>query len=242
MRVSQAGRSRQLALVEDSPLRKADPRTKLFISMAISLMMMLPLERLALFLGVYAVFLVWVRLLGPALRQIWRMKWLLFFLFAIDWWLIGLDHAALICMRLVLLTGVFALFFSTTTTRELGLALEKFHVPHRYAFSLSLAFQSLSLLDDEWRAISEAQYSRGVAVQMSSFRKLLRQVGDLISLTVPAIVLTTKRAWAITEAAYARGFDSPKRNPFHTLVFSQFDAFLIGGTVLMIVLLNWSWS
>jgi biotin transport system permease protein len=241
MRISQAGRSRQLALVEDSPLRKADPRTKLFISVAISLVVMLPLGRLALFLGMYAVFLLWARLLGPALRQIWRMKWLLFFLFAIDWWLIGLDHAALICMRLVLLTGVFALFFSTTTTRELGLALEKFYVPHRYAFSLSLAFQSLGLFDDEWRAISEAQYSRGAAVQMSSFRKLLRQAGDLISLTVPAIILTTKRAWAITEAAYARGFDSPKRKSFHTLAFSRFDALLMIGTAMLIALLYWRW-
>ena len=27
--------------------------------------------------------------------------------------------------------------------------------------------------------------------------------------TVPAVVLTTRRAWALTEAAHARGLDSP---------------------------------
>jgi energy-coupling factor transporter transmembrane protein EcfT len=66
-------------------------------------------------------------------------------------------------------------------------------------------------------------------------------VGDLISLMVPAIVLTTKRAWAITEAAYARGFDSPNRTSYHTLAFSRLDAFLMAGTVMIIILLYWRW-
>ena len=150
------------------------------------------------------------------------------------------NHAVIICTRLILLTGVFALFFSTTTTRELGLALEKLRVPYRYAFSLSLAFQSLGLLDDEWRAIREAQSSRGAAPELSSFRRLLAQVANLVSLTVPAIVLTTKRAWAITEAAYARGFDSPHRTSYYKLSFSRLDAALVVGTVVTIILLYWS--
>jgi energy-coupling factor transport system permease protein len=241
MRIGQAGRARQLALVEDSPLRRADPRTKLFISVAISLVVMMPIDRLLIFLGIYVIFLIWARLLVPALQQIWRLKWLLLFLFALEWWLISFEHAAIICARLVLLTGVFALFFSTTNTRELGLALEKLRVPYRYAFSLSLAFQSLGLLDDEWRAIREAQSSRGATPETSSFWRVVSQVGDLVSLTVPAIVLTTKRAWAITEASYARGFDSPHRISYHTLAFSRLDAVLVAGTVVLIILLYWRW-
>lgn len=241
MRISQAGRSRQIALREDSPLRRADPRAKLAVCLLVSLVVMMPLDRLAVFLGVYALFLAWARLAMPALQQIWRMRWVLAGLFALDWWLIGLDHAALICARLALLAGVFALFFSTTTTRELGLALESMRVPYRYAFSLSLAFQSLGLLDDEWRAIREAQASRGVVAGYGSLRRLLAQVGDLIALTVPAIVLTTKRAWAITEAAYARGFDSPKRRSSRSLAFSRFDAILVLGTGIVIIILYWRW-
>jgi energy-coupling factor transporter transmembrane protein EcfT len=237
MRISQAGRSRQLALVEESPLRKADPRTKLFISVAVSLVVMMSPERLAVFLGIYVLFLLWARLLVPAAHQLWRLKWVLLLLFAFDWWLISLEHAVLICARLVLITGVFALFFSTTTTRELGLALEKLRVPYRYAFSLSLAFQSLGLLDDEWRSIREAQSSRGAVLETSSFRRFAARISDLVSLTVPAIVLTTKRAWAITEAAYARGFDSPHRTSYHTLTFSRLDAILMTGTAVLIVIL-----
>jgi energy-coupling factor transporter transmembrane protein EcfT len=242
MRINRGGRSsHQLTLVENSPLRSADPRTKLFLSLAISLVVMTSIERLLIFLGVYFLFLVWARLLTPTAQHIWRLKWLLIFLFAFDWWLISLDHAVLICIRLILLTGVFALFFSTTNTREVGLALEKLYVPYRYAFSLSLAFQSLGLLDDEWRAIREAQTSRGALPDSSSFWKFVTNVGDLISLTVPAIVLTTKRAWAITEASYARGFDSPHRVSYHTLEFSRLDFLLMAGTTLLLILLFWRW-
>ena len=242
MRINRGGRSsHQLTLVEDSPLRKADPRTKLFLSLAISLVVMTSIERLLIFLGVYLLFLIWARLLAPTVQHIWRLKWLLILLFAFDWWLISLDHAVLICIRLILLTGVFALFFSTTNTRELGLALEKLYVPYRYAFSLSLAFQSLGLLDDEWRAIREAQTSRGALPDSSSFWRFVTNVGDLISLTVPAIVLTTKRAWAITEASYARGFDSLHRVSYHTLEFSRLDFLLMAGTTLLLILLFWRW-
>ncbi len=234
MRVSQSGRTRQVVLVNESPLRRADPRAKLFISLVASFVVMLPLERLAIFIVVYALFLTWARLLPQAARQIWRIKWILLILFVLDWWLIDLDHALLICSRLILLSGVFTLFFSTTTTRELSLTLEYLRLPYRYAFSLSLAFQSLGLLDDEWRAIREAQYSRGAVRETNSLRRMLSQLNDLISLTVPAIVLTTKRAWSITEAAYARGFDSPHRRPYYALSFSWIDGYLALGASLVI--------
>ena len=49
MRVGLAGRARQLVLIETSPLRRVDPRAKLFVSVMISLVVMMPLERLAIF-------------------------------------------------------------------------------------------------------------------------------------------------------------------------------------------------
>lgn len=240
MRISQTRHTRTMVLLEHSPLRRVDPRTKLFISIAISFVVMLPEGKLLLFIGFYSLLIVWARLLVPALKQLWHMKWILLLLFLLDWWLIGFEHALTICTRLSLLTGVFTLFFSTTTTRELGLALERLHIPYRFAFSLSLAFQSLGILDDEWRAIREAQRSRGAYRESSSFRRFIAQVGDLVALTVPAIVLTTKRAWSITEAAYARGFDSPRRKSYHTLAYTWLDWVLISVVLAIIITLYWS--
>jgi len=223
VRLSQIGKARTLALVEASPLRNFDPRTKLILCLCASLMVMLPLERLALFSLLYLLLLTWAKLLRPAAQQVWRMRWILIVLFAVDWWLVGIDLAAIITLRLILLAGVFALLFSTTTITEFRLALESLRLPYRYAFSLSLAFQSLSLLDDEWRAILEAQHVRGALPEIGGFKSLVHQMRNLVSLTVPAVVLTTRRAWEMTEAATARGFDSPHRKPYRSLTWQGHD-------------------
>ena len=189
---------------------------------------MLPLEQLAAAMGIYVLLLAWARLLRPAGRQVWRLKWVLIGLFIVDWIFISLELALVITLRLILLAGAFALFFATTTPDELRLALEWMRVPYRYAFSVSLAFQSLNLMDVEWRSIHEAQRARGAWSPLSGWRNLRRQVGDMVSLAVPAVVMTTKRAWSITEAAYARGFDSPKRRPYRKLEIQPFDWLLLG--------------
>jgi len=120
------------------------------------------------------------------------------------------------------------------------LALEWLRVPYRYAFSVSLAFQSVGLIDDEWRSIREAQQARGAWAPASGWRELLGRVRDLVALAVPAVVLTTKRAWAMTEAAYARGFDSPRRRPYRSLVMGWLDwALLAGAAIVILLLLLW---
>lgn len=233
---------RQLAPIThtSSPLANADPRAKLALSLGLSLAVMLPLVQVAAAIAVYAVLLVWARLFKVALRQVWRLKVILVLLFALDWWLVSLDLALIITLRLVLLTGSFTLFFAATTPEELRLALEWFRVPYRYAFSVSLAFQSLGLLDEEWRAIHDAQRARGLWIppKRLAWRAVLDRVRDLIALAAPAIVMATRRAWAVTEAAYARGFDSPHRHPYHRLAMKRLDWLLLAG-ILAVMMALW---
>ncbi len=237
MRLRQSGRVYEIKLVEQSPLRKLDPRSKLWICVCSSAAVMTDLNHLAIFFIFYTLFVLWAGLLRQMARQIWRLKWILFFLFIIDWWLIDLNLALVIILRLSLLAGVFTLFFSTTSTSELGLALEKIGIPYRYAYSIKLAFQSLGLIQEEWNAIREAQQSRGIVFKPKGFKDLIHKIGELVSLTVPAIVLTTRRAWALTESAYARGFDSPKRISFKEISFTKLDwAFMIFFLVLVALL------
>lgn len=233
-------RLRQPSLVENSPLRRADPRAKLALSLCASLAVMLDLEHLLAFTGVYLLLLGWARLLPQAARQVWRLKWVLILLFAVDWLFVSPDLAWIVSLRIIVLTGLFALLFSTTTPAELRLALEWARVPYRYAFSLTLAFQSVGLLDDEWRAIREAQRARGAWFPPGGWRDLTERVRDLVSLSVPAVVLVTKLAWAMTEAAYARGFDSPHRKPYRVLSMRPMDWILLCATAAVAaVLLIW---
>lgn len=234
------GRHRsELKIVGDSPLRGLDPRTKLALCLAASLAVMLPLQRLVAFMTVYVLLLLWARLLPSAAEQVWRIKWILVLLFALDWWFVGLNLAAIVTLRLVLLAGAFTLFFATTTPGEFRLALEWLHLPHRYAFSVTLAFSSLGFLGDEWRTIREAQQSRGAWTVKKGWRGLLGQVREMVALAVPVIVLTTKRAWAITEAAYARGFDSPKRRPYRRLQAGTLDLVFLLGSAAVAAALIW---
>jgi energy-coupling factor transporter transmembrane protein EcfT len=216
-----------------------DPRVKLALSLGFSLTVMLPLAQIAAALALYALLLLWGRLLPLAARQVWRLKWVLLAIFVVDWLFVSLELAATITLRLTLLAGTFTLFFATTTPGELRLALEWLHVPYRYAFSVSLAFQSLTLLEEEWHALREAQQARGAWSPPASWRVLLAQLGDWVALSVPAAVMTTRRAWAMTEAAYARGFDSPHRRPYRRLTLTRLDwgllALAVAGGALLLV-------
>lgn len=229
------GRRMTTALAEASPLRRADPRTKLALGLCTSLAVMLSLQKLVIFMVAYGLLLVWARLWRAALRQVWRMKWILGLLFVLDGLLIGLDLAVVVTLRLVLLAGAFVFLVQTTTPGELRLVLAWLRVPYRYAFSVSLAFQSLELMEEEWRGIQEAQQARGIrpTLRRSGWRHLVTQVRDFVALTVPAIVLTTKRAWSMTEAAYARGFDSPRRRAYGQLAMGRLDWLLLAVIVVV---------
>ena len=205
-----------LTLINDSPLRKVDPRVKLVVSIACSLVVMMSLQRLLVFLFFYLIFIIWGRLLKITLKQIWNLKWLFLILFIVDTVFVDVTLAIIVSLRLILLIGILAIFTRTTTAEELRLALEQLGIPYRYAFSLSIAFQSINLVQHEWQSIIEAQQARGIIFgKVNSMAKYITQIKDLVSLSVPAIVLTTRRAWAITEAASARGFDAPHRKPYH---------------------------
>ena len=93
-------------------------------------------------------------------------------LFVLDALLINLELAVTVTLRIAMLAGVFTLLFATTTPAEFTLALEKLRLPYRYAFSLGLAFQSLTLLEEEWNSILEAQRRRGA---LRPFGELARQ-------------------------------------------------------------------
>ncbi len=231
------GREHRTTLVHASPLRQADPRAKLTLSLVLSLAVMLPLSKLLAVIGFYVVFLAWARLLPVAGRLLWRLKWVLLILFAVDWWLVSLELACLVSLRVMLLSGAFAIVFATTTPEEFRLALEWLRLPYRYAFSLSLAVQSVGLLETEWRAVVEAQQARGAWAPVTGWRNLVRQARDLVALAVPAVVMTTRRAWAMTEAAYARGFDAPSRRSYRHLRMGRLDWILLAAAALVVAAL-----
>jgi energy-coupling factor transport system permease protein len=224
-------------MVPESPLRNVDPRAKLAICLLVALSVMLPLERLAIFWLLFTASMIAARLGEEMLFQIQRIAWILIILFILDWIAIGPDFALLITLRFTLVVSAFTIFFATTSPEEFRLALERLGFPYAYAFSLSLAFLSVSLMIEEWHNILEAQRSRGAWQEIKGLRRIGDQLNNLVALGVPAVVLTVKRAWTFTEAAYTRGFDSPHRRPYRELVMRRVDWALSLGALGAIALI-----
>ena len=227
---------RLVRIVHESPLRQVDPRVKLELSLLVALAVMLPLARLAIFWLAFAALMAPARLAGEMWHQIRRSAWILIVLFLIDWPSVSLEFAVLITLRFSLVVSAFVIFFATTRPEEFRLAMERLGLPYPYAFSLSLAFLSISLMSEEWQTIWEAQRSRGAWQESTGIRRIGERLNDLVALGVPAIVLTVKRAWTFTEAAYTRGFDSPQRRPYRQLVMRAADWALAAGVLIVMTL------
>ena len=231
---------RLIRLVHESPLRRVDPRVKLLLGILVALAVMLPLERLIIFWMVFVALMFPARLAREMFYQVRRIAWIIVILFFLDWLTIDLNFAFLITFRFMLVVSAFVIFFATTRPEEFRLAMERLGVPYRYAFSLSLAFLSVSIVDEEWRAIREAQRSRGAWVEGSGWSRIGERVRALVALGVPAVVLTVKRAWSLTEAAHTRGFDSPHRRPYRELAMTSIDwGLLLSGAITVALLFFW---
>jgi len=228
-----ATRPTSCAVVPDSFLRRADPRTKLALSILASLAVMLPLPRLVVFVSAYAVLVLAAGLVRQVGEQVWRIRLLLLVLFALDWVFIGAGFAVLITLRLVLLVTSFTLLFATTTPEEMRQAIERLGVPPRFAFVFATTYRSLELVRSEWLGIIEAQRARGITLQETrewSWTAWRARLAWAVSLIVPAVVLVAQRAWSITEAAAVRGFDSPRRLPARSLRLARVDHVLLAAT------------
>jgi energy-coupling factor transporter transmembrane protein EcfT len=129
---------------------------------------------------------------------------------------VGIDLAVIVTLRLILLAGTFTLFFATTTPGELCLALEWLKFPLSLRLQRQPGLQSVSLLDEEWQGIREAQKHAGPGRRDGMARD--RCCGARSGGADCARHRHDHPApWWITEAAYARGFDSPHRRPYRRL-------------------------
>ena len=226
------------SIAPDSFLRRVDPRTKIALSLAASAAVGIPLPPLAFFGACFVGLLAGAGLARQAAAQLWRARLWFAVLFLLDWTFVGVDFAVLITLRLALLAAAFILVFATTTPDELRVAGERLGLPPRLAFAFATAFRSLALLEREWQGILEAQKARDI-VGMQSLEKphwWLRRddFTSAAALVVPAIVLAAQRAWSISEAAAARGFESPLRRSYRTLRLGALDHVLLVATVVVL--------
>ena len=210
------------------------------LSLAASLAVMLPLGKLAVFVSCFGALVVAGGLTRPVYDHLRRIRVLVCVLFALDWLFIGLGFAVLITLRLGLLVTAFTLLCATTTPEEVRQVFERCGMPRRLAFTFATAYRSLDLVETEWHGILEAQRARGIMGPASAdppWSGWRRRLGDAVALVVPAVVLVAQRAWQVTEAAAARGFDAPVRRPSVGPRLASLDHLLLAGTAGLFIAL-----
>lgn len=114
----------------------------------------------------------------------------------------GLHASAVIAARLVLLAGVAAWFAVTTEAEQFEAALVRLGVPWSFAFLLSLTLRLVPEIRDRFRAIDEAQRSRGLVVSGGPFARARARIPVL----VPLLVSVIRYGYDLSEALVVRDF------------------------------------
>ncbi|MGW0590572.1 energy-coupling factor transporter transmembrane component T family protein [Streptosporangium sp. NPDC002607] len=137
---------------------------------------------------------------GRCLRVARTLGMLVAFMFALQWWLLGLDAAVLVCLRIVAALTAANLFTITTRVDDVVSAVEhglrplrRFGVrPDRIGLLVGLTLQSVAALSKIAAEVREAAKARGAQ-------------RSVIAFAVPFLIRTLRHADELGEALAARG-------------------------------------
>lgn len=205
-----------------------DPRAKLafVVSVVFAALITSALQRVALLLGFFVVFLVatggmslglWVRSLKPVIYLLPVLLVLntVFYASGTAWWAVpvgpfrlaltsgGLETAVLIAVRLLVIAGAAAWFAGTTGAEEFELALHRLGVPWSFAFLLSLTLRLVPEMRRRFRVIEDTQRSRGLDLSGGPIARTRAR----IPMMLPFFVAVIRYGYELSEALTARGFE-----------------------------------
>jgi energy-coupling factor transport system permease protein len=116
----------------------------------------------------------------------------------------GLISGILVVLKVVCMVLPLTLAFMTTQITSLTNELvEKWHLPYKYAFTITTAIRFIPVFMEEMNAIMEAQKARGVQFDTGNIAK---KISLMIPLCVPLLISSVKKTDAIAVAAELRGF------------------------------------
>jgi len=170
-------------------------------------------------------YLRWLRLVVP----------MSLFFGAITWWSINLEAGTVAALKLLTLTTVFFVFFSTTLPEDLGNALVEWGLPYTVAFVLSTSLQFVPVISRKAKNVLDAQRTRGIPVE-PGWSALRHYPAFFIPLLIQAFQLAEELA----EAMESRGFGRPGRTFLKEYRMGYRDWTALGvGFLTLIALMSW---
>lgn len=152
----------------------------------------------------------------------------------------GLFNGAFFFMRIFLVIMLSTVLTLTTKPTDLTSAIEWYLHPLTYikinvsvfAMIISLALRFIPTLFNETGKILKAQSSRGVDFKEGTLKQ---QIGQIISLLIPMLVISFKRAADLADAMEARGYiPGAPRSKLNVMKFRLSDLFSFIITIIIV--------
>ena len=227
-----------LKFKKDTPYRFVGVFSKLYFLVLYSLTSLIFDDlRSQLFL---LILLIALFLIGKLFREVYRFirgSALFFVMIVLFDYIFSRDLVFSLSMgvRLLNLSGAFALFFSTVLPSELSDLMVFLKLPYTVAFIFTASIRFIPVLVDDVRNIVDAQKSRGLELEKGG---IMERVKKYIPILVPLIVHSIRRSQQLAEALESRAFgSSKKRTSLYSPSFSVYDiVFIVGVTLVLLIL------
>jgi energy-coupling factor transport system permease protein len=134
---------------------------------------------------------------------------------------IGLNMSLVMSFRMVATVSTIPmLVMSTPMTDMVVVLVEKVKVPFKYAFMFITAIRFIPTLMGEMEQIMQAQMSRGYN---SDTKNPIKKFMIVVSLAIPLLVSSIKKAEKMAISMETRGFGSGPRSSFRKIVMKKAD-------------------
>jgi energy-coupling factor transport system permease protein len=209
-----------------------DPRTKLLLAIGYAALTVAT-TRLTWSLAEGGALLLFIAVIGKTrsyLRWLWMVLPMSLFFGAVVWWTADVRTAALAALKLLTLTSVFFVFFSTTLPDDLGNSLVKIGMPYVVAFVLSTSLQFVPMIHRKIKNVLDAQRARGIPLEpgWSALRHYPAFLG-------PILIQAFQMAEELAEAMEARGFGLPGRTFLKDYLMQTLDWLALSGGLLVLI-------
>ena len=145
---------------------------------------------------------------------------------------VNLQLGVFMSLRLFLILLTSLGFVATIGMRDLVNALNSFKLPYKAVFMLGLTMRHLHTIAEDYRAIKEAQSSRGLELDKGS---LFRRIKNYVPVLIPLFVRSIENAERLTLAMELRAFSLNRRRSL-SRELKILDLAVIGGFISALTL------
>ncbi|MEM3507511.1 MAG: energy-coupling factor transporter transmembrane component T [Candidatus Bathyarchaeia archaeon] len=221
-----------------TPIHQMDPRAKFLMIISIFISALIFSEILALLI-IFLLELPLVIIAKCTKRWLWSLKgssFLATLIFLINLLTTKAIIASLsMSLRFIILLSSFSIFFMTTSPDDLGLAMEKFHMPYSLTFTFITAVRLVPTMAIDAQTIIDAQKSRGLELEKGS---IFKRIKNYIPILIPLIVCAIRRSIELAEALESRAFNlERKRESLITLKMKNND-YMVSFLSIVIIMVS----